>query len=288
MPPRQVGERSLLRGRGYISTCQSGDPAGGGVQDRMREGPTLLPGPAQNLQACGRTSCESDPWGLTPWPRHGRPAGSRPRVWGSGQRHCPSVPVAAPLFSLLESQAEICRVTSGRPPLIGPGAVGRVEGGGQCPAQHTPTHPGGRCPPAPTFPGLRARTSPAPCWRPVVSLVLELGVGPGRCLRWGCRTLPLGVPASSSQEQDSEKGRRWLELYRPVALSPAAGMPRRSGRVGWLGRQAPCHSSVLSTRGHGEGRAQCEWGSRVTASCWPPPGAGAAGCRPPPSCRLPA
>lgn len=183
---------------------------------------------------------------------------------GSGQRHCPSVPVAAPLFSLLESQAEICRVTSGRPPLIGPGAVGRVEGGGQCPAQHTPTHPGGRCPPAPTFPGLRARTSPAPCWRPVVSLVLELGVGPGRCLRWGCRTLPLGVPASSSQEQDSEKGRRWLELYRPVALSPAAGMPRRSGRVGWLGRQAPCHSSVLSTRGHGEGRAQCEWGSRVT------------------------
>lgn len=150
----------------------------------MREGPTLLPGPAQNLGACGRTSCKSDPWGLTPWPRPGRPAGGRPRLWGSGQRHCPSVPVAAPLFSLLESQAEICRVTSGRPPLIGPGAVGRAEGGGQCPAQHTPTHPGGRCPPAPTFPCLRARTSPAPCWPPVVSLVLELGVGPGRCLGW--------------------------------------------------------------------------------------------------------
>lgn len=45
-------------------------------------------------------------------------------------------------------------MTSGRPLLIGPGAGvagGRAEGGGQCSAGHTPTHPFSHWPPAPTF-----------------------------------------------------------------------------------------------------------------------------------------
>ena len=129
--------------------------------------------------------------------------------------------MAAPLFSLLESQSEICRVTSGRRPLIGPGAAGGREDGGQCSSGHTPTHPFSRQPPAPALSCLHLSV---PRSR-LGGQVLERGVGSGRGLRWCCRT---GWPWSA----DSVTGAR--------------------GGVGGLdshGDLSPCHQGQRDRRG---------------------------------------
>lgn len=104
----------------------------------MREDPHLALSPEfRDVGTCLRTSCKSSPeiQALSPplaGPGCGGPSSSIVRV-----------PVAAPLFSLLESQSEICRVTSGRPPLIGPGAgaAGGRPGGWWAVLLRTHAHP---------------------------------------------------------------------------------------------------------------------------------------------------
>lgn len=141
--------------------------------------------------------------------------------------------MAAPLFSLLESQAEICRVTSGRPPLIGPGAAGRV--GGRWWAVPGPAHTHPPCSPPAHRPQLSTafltRPPPPGSQLPAGQPGSRTWGGAGAGLEVGRLDAQAGGPSSGSQVTGASGGCEGFELEGDLSPSPRQARTSTGRRV---------------------------------------------------------